>query len=378
MLSSKELTIKGLIQSKDGIHLTGYIQNREADPSHLKEQLSQIRNEAYEFLAPVMSVDERIKFLAPIDHLLSDLRVMIQMKGNIGIFRKKDAFRVLSLPVDVEPSCIVATSFHVKPLLRWIQTDQGFLLLGLNPTGAFLFSGDQNSLSKIDSFSFEPLPLYGDEREADVLSSERRIFSLLKPIHFWLTELTSHTRPRLFVAGDPTLTKAFCEDSTYTNLELIPINDSFDESQLNTLAERVRKLRRREVALKLEKAILEFHLAEEMNLAKKNIFQIAKAAVQGRVRKLIVADGIRIFGKIDPKSGGLAIHPYDLDHEDDDLLDDLAQTVIAQGGEVIVASRDEIPKGRPILAILNEKTSETLTLVEKIKNSIPLNKEMPS
>lgn len=378
MLSSKELTIKGLIQSKDGIHLTGYILNRDADPSHLKEQLSQIRNEAYEFLAPVMSVDERVKFLAPIDHLLNDVRVMTQMKGNIGIFRKKDAFRVLSIPVDVETSCIVATSFHVKPLLRWIQTDQGFLLLGLNQTGAFLYSGDQNSLSKIDSFSFEPLAPHGHKPEADVLTSEQRIFSLLNPIHYWLSELTGHNRPKLFVAGDPNLTKAFCEDSTYTNLELTPINDNFDESELNNLAERVRKLRRREVSLKLEKAILEFHLAEEMNLAKKNIFQIAKAAVQGRVRKLIVADGIRIFGKIDPKSGGLAIHPYDLDHEDDDLLDDLAQTVIAQGGEVIVASRDEIPKGRPILAILNDKTNESLTLVEKIKNSIPLNKEMPS
>jgi hypothetical protein len=92
-----------------------------------------------------------------------------------------------------------------------------------------------------------------------------------------------------------------------------------------------------------------------MNLAQKNIFQIAKAAIQGRIRKLIVADEIRIFGKLDLKTGGMAIHPFDLDHEDDDILDDLAQTVLAQGGEVVLASRDEIPKGRPVLAILNHE-----------------------
>lgn len=92
-------------------------------------------------------------------------------------------------------------------------------------------------------------------------------------------------------------------------------------------------------------------------MAKKNIFQIAKAAVQGRIKKLIIADGINIFGKVDKKTGGLAIHPVDLDHEDDDILDDLAQTVLASGGEVVIAPREEIPKGRPILAII-EHSSE--------------------
>ena len=57
----------------------------------------------------------------------------------------------------------------------------------------------------------------------------------------------------------------------------------------------------------------------------KNIFQIAKAAVQGKIRKLIVADGIQIFGKLDKHTGGVSINPAHLDHEDDDLLDDLSQ-----------------------------------------------------
>jgi hypothetical protein len=106
---------------------------------------------------------------------------------------------------------------------------------------------------------------------------------------------------------------------------------------------------------------MEFYQAEDLNLAIKNIFQIAKAAIKGKVRKLVIADGINIFGKIDRKSGGLSIHPTHLDHEDDDILDDLAQEVLAQGGEVVVASRDEIPKGRPALAILERPDSELST-----------------
>ena len=84
----------------------------------------------------------------------------------------------------------------------------------------------------------------------------------------------------------------------------------------------------------------------------KNIFHISKAVARGEVRKLMIASGTTVFGKIDDKSGSLAIHPYDLDHEDDDILDDLAQAVIAQGGEVIVADDDQMPQHRIAMAIL--------------------------
>lgn len=87
------------------------------------------------------------------------------------------------------------------------------------------------------------------------------------------------------------------------------------------------------------------------------------------MRKLIVTDELSIFGKIDSKSGGISIHPFDLDHEDDCILDDLAQMVLSQGGEVVVASRDEIPKGRPILAILDHE-GEPLVKTEDVQYEV--------
>lgn len=110
---------------------------------------------------------------------------------------------------------------------------------------------------------------------------------------------------------------------------------------------------------------MEFRFAEEGNRSCKNIFQISKEVVQGRVRKLIVSDELSIFRKIDKKPGELAIHPFDLDHEDEDILYDLGQMVLSQVGEVIVASRNEIPKGRPILAISEDDDKE----LEKIEGS---------
>ena len=80
---------------------------------------------------------------------------------------------------------------------------------------------------------------------------------------------------------------------------------------------------------------------------------------------------MNIFGKINKDTGGLAIHPFHLDHEDDDILDDLAQAVIKYGGEVVVAPTDQIPSGRPILALLHPLDIEKqLDLDEDLRTTI--------
>jgi hypothetical protein len=102
----------------------------------------------------------------------------------------------------------------------------------------------------------------------------------------------------------------------------------------------------------LQQAFLEFDSAEAQNLARRSLFQIAKATAQGRVRKLIIAEETQIFGKFNAKTGNISLHAGHLDHADDDILDDLAQAVLAQGGEVVVAPREQIPRASHALAIL--------------------------
>jgi hypothetical protein len=133
-----------------------------------------------------------------------------------------------------------------------------------------------------------------------------------------------------------------------------PIAQFFREEKASEIAQVVRSILRQEARTRLEQALLTFKIADEMNLVQRSIRKIAKAAVQGRVRKLVIASNREYFGKLDPKTGDIRLHPFDLDHEDDDILDDLAQSVLKSGGEVYVVKKDEIPSGRPILAILED------------------------
>lgn len=362
MLTSKKITLKPLLESTDGVHLTAYLIN-SGKLTDLRNQLREVINHACKLLAPVMSIDEKNKFLEPLDGLAKDASLFKKMKGNIGIFRNQNSFRVLNVPIDVKQTCQLATSFHVKPLLRWLQEDQEFLLLGFEKNDAHLYHGNKDSFKLVGSIQFpeelkanDSLDDYGSLKKTQLQKNKRT--ETFTWINDWISELTKVSKPKLFLAGEQSLLESMNQNLKYRNTVRTPASNSFSKSNASEISSGIRKLLKIESQKTIENALLEFRFAEEGKRTRKNIFQISKAVVQGKVRKLIVSDELSIFGKIDKKSGGLAIHPFDLDHEDDDILDDLAQIVLSQGGEVVIASTDEIPKGRPILAILDDDSKE--------------------
>lgn len=325
MVVDKESSLKPILASQGGLHLTAYLVNR-GDVEDLQSQLRQSLREAKAWLSEVLPPDELKKFLEPFQALQKETRLLANVRGNIALFRNLEGFRMLALPVEVERLCVVATTFHVKPLLRWIQSDHTFLLLGFHANEAHLYLGNQNAFQKIGM-----LPV-----------STRRPHGHLEA---WLKDYAKSGQTRLFLAGDPTLTNPYEALGS-------PVAADFREESVGRLCAFVRRLLRIEEQIKIQESLIEFRIAEERRLATNNIFRIAESASRGEVRKLIVADRVSIFGKMDPRTGALSLHPFDLDHEDDDLLDDLAQTVLARGGEVVVAPIDSLPNAKPALAIL--------------------------
>ena len=71
--------------------------------------------------------------------------------------------------------------------------------------------------------------------------------------------------------------------------------------------------------------------------------RVAEAAVLGRVRRLLVADGTPLFGRVDRVTGEVTLHAGQMGPQDDDVLDDLAEIVLARGGEVIVLDPRKMP-----------------------------------
>jgi Bacterial archaeo-eukaryotic release factor family 3 len=79
---------------------------------------------------------------------------------------------------------------------------------------------------------------------------------------------------------------------------------------------------------------------------------IAQATVSRRVGYLLIAQGAHVWGLIDRASGRIVHRSAQQDTRDGDVLDDLAEATLVQGGEVIMLERARMPGRSPAAAIL--------------------------
>lgn len=257
MIIEKKNSLKPILESSEGIHLTVYLANR-GNLIDLKRQLRKALKEASEWLHSVQNFEERKKFLDPVDALLHDTKILKSMKSNIGIFRTSNSFRILNVPVELETQCHVANSFHVKPLLRWMQIDREFLLLGLKADSAELYFGSQSSLQKIDAILF---PEFFKENDGmgDYLSLKKSMKLRLKRdetyiwLSEWLSQMTQKSTPKLFLAGEKSLVAGILKNLKYKNISKAPISQSFGDHNLSEVSQTIRKILKDEATKTLSK-----------------------------------------------------------------------------------------------------------------------------
>ena len=79
--------------------------------------------------------------------------------------------------------------------------------------------------------------------------------------------------------------------------------------------------------------------------------QVSLAAVVGRVDVLLLERDRHVEGSMDPATGVLRIADTGQTPAPDDVLDDLAEPVLRNGGEVIVVPPDRMPSTTGLAAI---------------------------
>lgn len=85
-----------------------------------------------------------------------------------------------------------------------------------------------------------------------------------------------------------------------------------------------------------------FENAKASDQGSGNIEEIAKAASEDRIRRLVLEDGFQYPGKINLETGEIQTNNLE-ESTVDDVLDDLAETVFKTGGEVVVLPKERMP-----------------------------------
>jgi hypothetical protein len=331
------------------------------------------------------------------DEFARDEGFWSQTLDGLAVLGSAEGIQYFRLPRTMPEVAVVADSFHVKPLLRYTQSADRYEVLSLTQTQAALCEGNRYGLEPMilpDEF-----PDSMGEALGTQLTPEYRGFAggprypapggggVVGPRSGPRGATTGGTATtnygigsakdsenvdigRYFQVVDDYIIKHVSNASELPLvLVALPENESeFRKRSQNRflLPDGVRKapgsLSADEMRAEVWKAVEpryrerldrlsnDFGTALSRQMATKVVGEAAKAIVESRVGLLMVDADKHVPGKCDPTTGNIQFDK--LQNPDvDDLLDDLAELTLKNGGEVIVVPSDRMPSDTGLAAI---------------------------
>ena len=316
--------------------------------------------------------------LEPFEALAHDREFWAHTLDGLAVLGGAGGFHAYRFPQPVAELAVVADSFHTKPLWRFLQSVDGYQVLGLNLQAIRLFEGNRRGLAEVNLAPGVPRTItaalggeltephqtvasYGgiggssapmrhgqggkkDEVDAD---SERFFRAVDRAV------LEHYSRPSglpLILAALPQHHHLFHQVSQNPFLVKEGIRfdpDSLPGNELQTLAWKTMEPR---YHARLAALGDEFQEARSKGTGSDDLAQVAQASTSGRVATLLVEADRVIAGRLDPESG--RVGTADLgDPRVDDLLDDLGEVVTRMGGQALVIPAERMPTQTGLAAI---------------------------
>lgn len=314
--------------------------------------------------------------LEPFMELAGDADFWNHTFDGLAVLASPNLFRVYKLQRPVVEFAIVADSFHTKPLLRITQSADRYQILGLNRQGISLYEGNRDALDKVELPSHVPAtleaalgPLDTDERAPRTTSDggvpgpgSHRGGDLRQQAVDDDTEqffrvvdraiLENYSRPQeipLFLAALPEHHSLFRRVSQNPYLAPEAIDVHPDSISLDDLHQRSWNIMLPRYLERLAGLVSVYKEERSKGLGTDDLTEAAKAAIDGRIRIMLIEADRIVPGRIDFETR--QVEHQDLDHpEVDDLLDDLGELVIRGGGEVIIVPNERMPTDTGIAA----------------------------
>jgi hypothetical protein len=315
--------------------------------------------------------------LEPFHALAQNERFWNHTLDGLAVLHAPTIFRVYTLQRPVSELAIVADSFHVKPLLRILQSADRYHVLGLNRQGIRLFEGNRDALDEVElsaevSDAIAEATREDDTRPAPAVWTHGSDSAKAGIYHGVGSDddLVDRQTERLFRAIDRTLLEHYSRPSGLPlllaalpehlglfhrvshNPFLMPDGIDAHPDTMDVEALRGRAWRAVEpyYLARLAGLIEMFGSAQSKGLGTADLAQAADSALAGRVATLLVEADRHVPGRIDPETGEIQLHDG-AQVEVDDLLDDIAEAVLRNRGQVVIVPAERMPTSTGIAAI---------------------------
>ncbi|MCK6445826.1 MAG: hypothetical protein L6Q99_05485 [Planctomycetes bacterium] len=332
-------------------------------------QLAHARNDLHALYSP----RDIEPVLAPLTHLAGTELWHADRKG-LAAFACPRFTAHFHLTEEPEELVIVASSFHVRPLLAQMQSNRHYFLLALDHQRAALYRGTRVGLVPVELHGL-PLRIEAEHQDRERTSTRHaggagfgttirhgfaggdvgrheHLEQYLREVDRALSRELAFEKVPLVLAAPRELIAAYRMVSRYGYIAEEALHGSYDSASVAGLHEKAWPIVQRELAAREAHLLDDFGSLAAHGRASADVSEIARCAVQGRVRELFLADGEHLWGRFDRDTGSVQFAPVGALVKGDDLLDDVAEAVLARGGEVLALDRERMPAHAQAAALL--------------------------
>ncbi len=345
--------------------------DNQQDPIRFKNLLKQLEESLRQ---KYPSRDVRA-LVAPFQELVGNAKFWNHTWDGLAVLAGAGVLEVFHLQRPVPELAVVAESFHVKPLLRYLQSADRFHVLALSRDQATVYSGNRYVLDA------ETLPEEFPAQLEQVVPPERgepgvAVASAGAGVG-GPKMLRGHDQgkfdvdtEKFFRAVDQAVTARFSKPAGVPLVlaalpEHQPVFRRISQNTLlladgvagNPKAYSAEELRRQvwqvlepHYVARLERLKENFRTAQARHAGSSDLSDVARAAVAGRVGTLLVESERVIPGLFDKTTGAIASADLAAP-EAGDLLDALAELVLRMKGEVVVVPAERMPTPSGLAAI---------------------------
>jgi hypothetical protein len=290
----------------------------------------------------------------------------------LAVLAAPGAFRVYKLQRPVSELAVVADSFHIKPLIRILQSADRYQVLGVSREKISLFEGNRDALDEMELDPAVPrVPSDGPRGEAREFHLSAWTPSAGAPgVHYSegsKSDIEDNAATRFLRAVDRAILEYYSRPSRLPLiLAALPENQSFfraisrnpflipdeidmhpDAMSRDHLRERAWRAMEPHYRARLTGLIEMFGAARSKELGDDDLERVAASAVAARVGTLLTEADRHIPGRINAQTGEVTLGGAAVD----DVLDDLAELVLKHGGQVVIVPNEQMPTSTGIAAI---------------------------
>jgi hypothetical protein len=274
-----------------------------------------------------------------------------------GFFVAEDLVGYIIIQNVLNPFCIIAQIFHVRPLLEELFINPEFFLVNISLYDIKIYRCDFQHLEIIQQYEFDHLP------EGLKINRERfftpdylglipyKTILALKTIALKLKDMILYESLPVVLTGLEQMKTPFLRYLNDTTGIISHLDADFYEKNCMEILARVGDFRY--VIMDYYSAQLKERLKRLMKSRRilSELDDIIRFIRANKVTHLVIPSQQTIWGKIDFSTGEFTVHKK-IGKTSVDILNELAEEVIKQGGKIQILDPHFFPNNTRVLAIL--------------------------